>query len=117
MRPSGLSRDVSSSLLLVAMLVGCASQPAATPIPRDPNAVTIDNQTGRALDIAYEYPDGTTEPVVEVGPGETRVVTSIFDGREGLCRVGRLIAWDAEGSEVAELYNVCRSRLWTVEAP
>ncbi len=101
----------------VGIFAGCASGAATTPIPRDPEAVTIDNQSGRALGIAYEAPDGTTEPVVELGVGESVVVRSLFDGREGLCRVGRLVASDPAGKEVAELYNVCRSRLWTVEAP
>ena len=112
-----LGRVTVTVSLLGALVGACAGGPAATPVPRDPNAVTIDNGSGLALAISYEYPDGRTEPVVDVGPGETAVVASIFEGREGLCRVGRLVALDASGSEIAELYNVCRSRLWTIAAP
>ena len=101
----------------VGIVAACASGTSVSPIPRDPDAVTIDNQSGLSLGIAYEAPDGTTEPVIEVGVDESVVVRSLFDGREGLCRVGRLVASDPAGQEIAELYNVCRSRLWTVEAP
>jgi hypothetical protein len=110
-------RIVAAVPLAGAIVSSCAGAPAATPVARDPDAVTIDNGSGLGLAIEYEYPDGATEPVVDVEPGETAVVRSIFEGREGLCRVGRLVASDAEGREVAELYNVCRSRLWTIEAP
>jgi hypothetical protein len=115
MRPT-FTRVAAASIAAV-ILSACAGGPAVTPVPRDPDAVTIDNGSGLALAIRYEYPDGRTEPVVDVDPGEIAVVGSIFEGREGLCRVGRLVASDAGGTEIAELYNVCRSRLWTIEAP
>ena len=80
--------------------------------------MTISNGIDSAtVTIVYERPDGTTEKLVDLPPGQHAVVDSIFAEREGLCRTGRLVALTAEGAELDELYLVCRGRSWTVETP
>lgn len=94
--------------------------PPVAPLPSgDPtNGVTISNGTDSAtVTIVYERPDGGTEKLTDLPPGQHAVVDSIFVERDGLCRTGRLVALTAEGAEIDELYLVCRGRSWTVQAP
>ena len=94
--------------------------PTLVPLPSgDPaNGVTISNEIDSAtVTILYERPDGTTERLVDLPPGQHAIVDSIFAEREGLCRTGRLVALTAEGAELDELYLVCRGRTWTVQTP
>ena len=79
--------------------------------------MTIDNPTGMTVKIVYEAPNGGTEPLAELAPGGHIVIDSIFAERDGLCRTGRLVALDANGAELDELYLVCRDRTWLIEAP
>ena len=95
-------------------------RPRAVPLPSgDPaNGVTISNGIDSAtVTIVYERPDGGTEELTRLPPGQHAVVDSIFVERDGLCRTGRLVALTAEGAEIDELYLVCRGRSWTVELP
>ena len=121
-RPSFLVLVVLS-VVLVAVLAWAVLEPnlrTVTPLPSgDPaNGVTIINGIGSAtVTIVYERPDGGTEKLADLGPGQQAVVDTIFAEREGLCRTGRLVALTAEGAELDELYLVCRGRSWTVEAP
>ena len=109
--------------MLVAVLVwaglGRGSPPAPALPSGDPaSGVTITNGIDSAtVTIVYERPDGGTEKLADHGPGQHAVGDSIFAGREGLCRTGRLVALTAAGAEIDELYLVCRGRSWTVEAP
>jgi len=94
--------------------------PPAPPLPSgDPaNGVTITNGIDSAtVTIVYERPDGGTEEIVRLAPGQHAVIDSIFAEREGLCRTGRLVALAADGAEIDELYLVCRDRTWIVETP
>ena len=129
MRDSRVRRGLSLALLavLVALLVvvlawaglGRVSPPAAALPSGDPaNGVTITNGIDSAtVTIVYERPDGGTEKLTDLGPGQHAVVDSIFAERDGLCRTGRLVALAEDGAELDELYLVCRDRTWTVEAP
>jgi hypothetical protein len=114
-------RRATTPLLVVLGLAWAAAActaPAAAPPSGDPaNGVTIDNASGSAVKITYELPDGATEPVIDLQPGQHAVVDAIFAGRDGLCRTGRFVASTADGAEIDELYLVCRGREWTVEAP
>ncbi len=113
--------------LLVVVVVGVVAwvaiwpiRPPAAPLPSgDPaNGVTISNGIDSAtVTIVYERPDGGTEKLTDLPPGQHAVVDSIFVERDGLCRTGRLVALTAEGAEIDELYLVCRGRSWTVQLP
>lgn len=119
-RGAGLALLAVLVTLVVAWAVLGRLSPTLAPLPSgDPaNGVTISNGIDSAtVTIAYERPDGTTEKLVDLPPGQHAVVDSIFAEREGLCRTGRLVALTAEGSELDELYLVCRGRSWTVETP
>ena len=99
--------------------LGAATPPAA-PLPSgDPQiGVTIANAIDSdTVTIVYERPDGGTEKLADLAPGQHAVIDSIFAGRDGLCRTGRLVALTAEGTEIDELYLVCRGRSWTVQKP
>ena len=113
------SAGVLEATLLVALtafLLGCAA-PAATPnIPRDRDAVTIQNETDAPVTIAYQAPDGGRETVADLGPGERIVVPELFAGREGLCRAGRLVALAGDGAQVDQMYTVCQGAIWAVGA-
>ena len=120
--------QVVGSLVLLAGLIvvvawavaGRAWPPAAGALPSgDPaNGVTITNAIDSdTVAIVYERPDGGTEKLTDLSPGRHAVIDSIFAGRDGLCRTGRLVALTAEGAELDELYLVCRGQRWTVEAP
>ena len=110
----------SVALLAVVLAwagLGCSSPAAALPSGDPANGVTIINGIDAApVTIVYERPDGGTETLMTLPPGQHAVVDSIFAERDGLCRTGRLVALTAEGAEVDELYLVCRGRSWTVEA-
>jgi hypothetical protein len=107
------------AVLLIALataLAACSGSPAGASTAADPaDGVTIDNATGTAVRIAYEQPDGATEPVVELQAGEQVVIDAIFAGKDGLCRTGRFVALATDGTEIDELYLVCKGRSWTVE--
>ena len=109
------------AMLMLAMIsVGAACRsPGAAPVASGDaaNGVTIDNPTGMTVKIVYEAPNGGTEPLAELAPGGHIVIDSIFAERDGLCRTGRLVALDANGAELDELYLVCRDRTWLIEAP
>ena len=105
-------------LMLALISVGAACRaPGAAPAASGDaaNGVSIDNPTGVTVKIVYEAPDGGTEPLADLAPGGHVVIYSIFIEREGLCRTGRLVALDAQGAEVDELYLVCRDRTWAIE--
>ena len=107
-------------VLVIAWAVLGRLSPAVAPLPSgDPaNGVSISNGSDSAtVTVVYERPDGGTEKLVDLLPGQHAVIDSIFAEREGLCRTGRLVALTAEGAELDELYLVCRGRSWTVEAP
>lgn len=107
-------------LVMVVAWVGLGCTPPAEALPSgDPlNGVTITNGIDSAtVTIVYERPDGGTEKLIDLLPGQHAVIDSIFAEREGLCRTGRLVALAADGAELDELYLVCRDRTWTVEAP
>ena len=116
-RPRPVLALVLQILALISVGAACRS-PGAAPVESGDaaNGVSIENPTGLTLKIIYEAPDGGTEPLAELAPGGHVVIDSIFAEREGLCRTGRLVALDAEGAEVDELYLVCRDRTWTIEA-
>lgn len=119
-RGAGLALLVVLVTLVVAWGVLGRLSPTLAPLPSgDPvNGVTITNAIDSAtVTIVYESPDGGTEKLAELPPGQHAVIDSIFAEREGLCRTGRLVALTAEGAELDELYLVCRGRSWTVEAP
>ena len=119
-RGAGLALLAVLVTLVVAWAVLGRLAPTLVPLPSgDPaNGVTISNGIDSAtVTIVYERPDGTTEKLVDLPPGQHAVVDSIFVEREGLCRTGRLVALTAEGAELDELYLVCRGRSWTVETP
>lgn len=103
-------------IALAAALAACGGSPAgASTSAADPaDGVTIDNASGSAVKIAYEQPDGATEPVIELGAGEHVVIDAIFAGKDGLCRTGRFVALATDGTEIDELYLVCKGRTWTV---
>jgi hypothetical protein len=103
---------LGAALVLAACDAGAAS-PAASVDPVD--GVTIENAAGLTVAVVYEAPDGATEQITELDAGESIVIGAIFDGRDGLCRTGRLFARTADGAEVDELYLVCRDRTWTIE--
>jgi hypothetical protein len=124
----GLRGRRGAGLALLAVLVTLVAawavlgrlSPTIVPLPSgDPaNGVTISNDIDSAtVTIVYERPDGTTEKLADLPPGQHAVVDSIFAEREGLCRTGRLVALTAEGAELDELYLVCRGRSWTVRTP
>jgi len=118
-RGAGLALLVVLVTLVVAWAVLGRLSPTLAPLPSgDPvNGVTITNAIDSAtVTIVYESPDGGTEKLAELPPGQHAVIDSIFAEREGLCRTGRLVALTAEGAELDELYLVCRGRTWTVEA-
>jgi hypothetical protein len=103
-------------MALISLGAACRS-PGAAPLESGDaaNGVTIDNPTGMTVKVVYEAPDGGTEPLAELAPGGHIVIDSIFAGRDGLCRTGRLVALDANGAELDELYLVCRDRTWVIE--
>ena len=103
--------------LVVVVLVAACGAGAATPAPSvDPvDGVTIDNAAGMTVALIYEAPDGTTEQIAELDAGQSIVIGAIFEGRDGLCRTGRLFARTADGAEIDELYLVCKDRMWTIE--
>ncbi len=120
-RSLGLLAVVAVLVVVVAAawvgLAGQAPGTAALPSGDPGNGVTISNGIdSETVTIVYERPDGTTEKLTDLPPGQRAVVDTIFAGRDGLCRTGRLVALTAEGAEVDELYLVCRGRSWTVEA-
>ncbi|HSL32730.1 MAG TPA: hypothetical protein VK871_03715 [Candidatus Limnocylindrales bacterium] len=101
---------------LAAVLASCSGSPAGASTSADPaDGVTIDNATGTAVRIAYEQPDGATEPVIDLKAGEHVVIDAVFAGRDGLCRTGRFVALATDGTEIDELYLVCKGRTWTVD--
>lgn len=105
---------LAPGLVLGLAVIACASsEPPGATGPAD--AVTIENATGRPVTIMYESPDGRTEPIAELAAGERVVDDRLFEGRDGLCRTGRLVALAQGGTEIDELYNVCLGRVWTVE--
>ena len=119
-RGLGLALLVVVFVLIVAWAaLGRAWSPAAVMPSGDPaNGVTISNGIDSAtVTIVYERPDGGTEKLVDLGPGQHAVIDTIFAEREGLCRTGRLVALNADGAELDELYLVCRGRSWTVTLP
>lgn len=120
MRSRPLARPPSIAMLVLAVLTGLGcTAPTAAPLPSgDPaNGVTITNGIdSTTVTIVYERPDGGTETLMELRPGQHAVLDSIFEEREGLCRTGRLVAL-ADGTEIDELYLVCRDRTWTVQTP
>lgn len=103
-------------LAMISVAAACRS-PGAAPLESGDaaNGVTIDNPTDLTVKVVYEAPDGTTEPLAELAPGGHVVIDSIFAEREGLCRTGRLVALNADGAEIDELYLVCRDRTWSIE--
>jgi hypothetical protein len=119
-RGAGLALLAVLVALVVAWAVLGRLSPTLAPLPSgDPaNGVTISNGIDTTtVTIVYERPDGTTEKLVDLPPGQDAVIDSIFAEREGLCRTGRLVALTAEGAELDELYLVCRGRTWTVQTP
>jgi hypothetical protein len=103
-------------LALAAAIAACSGSSAGASTSGDPaDGVTIENATGTAVRIAYEQPDGVTEPVIELQAGQHVVIDAIFAGRDGLCRTGRFVALATDGTEIDELYLVCKGRTWTVE--
>ena len=105
------------ALVLAWAALGCSSPTAALPSGDPADGVTIVNGIDSAtVTIVYERPDGGTETLMALAPGQHAVVDSIFAERDGLCRTGRLVALTAERAEIDELYLVCRGRSWTVEA-
>lgn len=118
-------RGLGLALLVVLFVVvvvvawaalGRIATPAAVMPSGDPaNGVTITNGIDAAtVTIVYERPDEGTEKLVDLGPNQHAVIDTIFAGRDGLCRTGRLVALAADGAELDELYLVCRGRSWTV---
>lgn len=118
-------RGLTVVLLVVAVVIAAwvglgGVAPSAAPLPSgDPiNGVTITNGIDSAtVTIVYERPDGGTEELTKLPPGQHAVIDSIFAERDGLCRTGRLVALTADGAEIDELYLVCRDRTWTVQTP
>lgn len=119
-------RGLGVLLLVIALFVvvawavlGRLGPPAVALQSGDPgNGVTITNAIDSVtVAIVYERPDGGTEKLADLGPGQHAVIDSIFAEREGLCRTGRLVALIADGAEIDELYLVCRGRSWTVRLP
>ena len=106
------------ALLVTAGLLACAAPTAPPAASADAaNGVTIDNGSDATVRIVYEAPDGGTEQLAELAPAEQIVIDAIFAGRDGLCRTGRLVALAEAGTELDELYLVCRGRSWTVTIP
>lgn len=119
-RGAGLALLAVLVTVVVAWAVIGRLSPAGAPLPSgDPaNGVSISNGIDSAtVTIVYERPDGGTEHLVDLPPGQHAVIDSIFAEREGLCRTGRLVALAEDGTELDELYLVCRGRSWTVELP
>lgn len=119
-RGLALGLVVAVFAIVVAWVVIARPSPTVAPVPSgDPaNGVTIDNAIDSAtVTIVYERPDGGTEKLADLPPGRHAVIDSIFAGRDGLCRTGRLVALLADGAEIDELYLVCRGRSWTIVAP
>lgn len=119
-RGAGLALLAGLVTLVVAWAVLGRLSPTLAPLPSgDPaNGVTITNGIDSAtVTIVYESPDGGTEKLADLPPGQHAVIDSIFAEREGLCRTGRLVALTSAGAELDELYLVCRGRSWTVETP
>ena len=118
-------RALGLALLVVLVVVvvawaglGRLTSPAAVLPSGDPaDGVTISNGIDSTVTIVYERPDGGTEKLVDLGPGQHAVIDTIFAEREGLCRTGRLVALATDGAELDELYLVCRGRSWTVTVP
>lgn len=119
-------RGLGVLLLVIALFVVLAwavlgpLEPPAIALPSgDPaNGVSVTNGIDSAtVTIVYERPDGGTEKVTDLGPGQHAVIDSIFAERDGLCRTGRLVALTTQGAELDELYLVCRGRSWTVRLP
>lgn len=102
-------------LAVVAVAAGACGDAAASFAPEE--AVVIENPTDEQYAIEYERPDGATERLLEVQPGQQLVVGQIFEGREGLCRTGRLVARDDAGAEFDELYLVCKGQRWVIGEP
>ncbi len=121
MRPTLIYRGGAVALLVLVFTwggVGCTPPAAVLPTGDPANGVTITNGVdSSSVTIVYERPDGGTEKLTDLGPGQHAVIDSIFAGRDGLCRTGRLVALAADGAEIDELYLVCRDRTWTVQAP
>lgn len=118
MRPArrGLA-CVLTFLVSPAIAMGCAEPPVASSSGGErPDAVTVDNATGGTVTVVYEAPDLQTQELIDLGPGESAVLEGLFAGRKGLCRTGRLVAFATGGNEIDELFNVCKGRIWTVEA-
>lgn len=107
-----VSRLLYVGLALVVITCAPSEVPGATG-PAD--AVTIENATGGPVTILYESPGGATERLAQLAAGERVVDDTLFEGREGLCRTGRLVALTQDSTEIDELYNVCLGRVWTVE--
>ena len=105
-------------VLLLAWLGESCASPGAAPVPSGDaaNGITVDNATDVTVRIHYESPDGASESLTDLAPGKTIVIDEIFAGRDGICRTGRLVAHDEQGSEIDELYLVCRGGTWTIEA-
>ena len=117
---AGLALLAVVVIMAVAWVVLGRPSPPLAPLPSgDPvNGVTISNGIdSTTVTIVYERPDGGTEHLVDLPSGRHAVIDSIFAERDGLCRTGRLVALAADGSELDELYLVCRGRSWTVEGP
>lgn len=109
----------AAMLVLVLALGGLACRsPGADPVRTgDPaNGMTIDNATDTTVKIHYERPDGVTESLTELAPGKQIVIDELFAERDGICRTGRLVAHAEDGTEIDELYLVCRGGTWTIEA-
>jgi hypothetical protein len=109
--------SVLTFLGATAIAIACAEPHVPSSYSSErPDAVTVDNATGASVTVVYEAPDLRIEKVIDLGPGESAVLEDLFTGREGLCRTGRLVALAAGSNEIDELFNVCKGRIWTVEA-
>jgi hypothetical protein len=111
---------VTSRVLLLAIavaLVSACSGPGAPALPSvaPAHGVTVENPTGERVDLVYEHPNDDIDEITVLDAGATVVVGTVFEGRDALCVNGRLIARDASGAEVDELYFVCRGKTWTIE--
>ena len=111
-----ITRVVGLWAVVTLLVAACGAATTATPArSADPlESVTVDNGTDARVSILYEAPDGGTEPLAELEPGQQVLIDWIFDGHDGLCRTGRLVA-QADGAEIDELYLVCKDRTWTIE--
>lgn len=103
-------------MLLVAASVGCSGPSGGAPLPSvaADDGVTVENATDGRVEIVYEHPNDDIDAVTVLDPGAVVVVGTVFEGRDGLCVNGRLIARDPDGAEIDELYLVCKGRTWAV---